>query len=397
MAASTSWPNSALDACGVIALCEIINSPAQFVSSTPHYVVQQLDWIQCRYLMVAKRSDSATAMDDWASGEVNQDQPNYVAQDPLRPVKGPRVSNVLNIPLSALPSSRSAQQASGASKRPLAALEASSEPDEEDISDLEALSTVEVVQPPMKRRLIARSRALSMDADTAHQATTHRPPTPPMTDFTPGSLDLRSLPRLALPQWADAKSTKRLTNDIKQLQTVYATTPLHELGWYIDFDNIENMFQWIVELHSFNPELPLAKDMKAAGVRSVILEVRFGRDYPMSPPFVRVIRPRFLPFMSGGGGHVTIGGALCMELLTSNGWSPATSMEAVFVCIKLAMSSTDPRPARLESAVMGSGSSAGALKDYPAMAALVAFERAARTHGWTVPQDVHANASQAYE
>lgn len=218
-----------------------------------------------------------------------------------------------------------------------------------------------------------------------------------MTDFTPGSLDLRSLPRLALPQWADTKSTKRLTNDIRQLQTVCATTPLHELGWYIDFDNIENMFQWIVELHSFDPALPLAKDMKATGVKSVVLEVRFGRDYPMSPPFVRVIRPRFLPFMSGGGGHVTIGGALCMELLTNDGWSPAISMEAVFVCIKLAMSSTDPRPARLESAVMDSGSSAEALRNYPAMAALVAFERAARTHGWTVPQDVHANASQAYE
>ena len=34
----------------------------------------------------------------------------------------------------------------------------------------------------------------------------------------------------------------------------------------------------------------------------------------MSPPFVRVIRPRFLGFQQGGGGHVTIGGALCMQV-----------------------------------------------------------------------------------
>lgn len=27
-------------------------------------------------------------------------------------------------------------------------------------------------------------------------------------------------------------------------------------------------------------------------------------------------RPRFLSFMNGGGGHVTAGGAICMQLLT---------------------------------------------------------------------------------
>lgn len=90
---------------------------------------------------------------------------------------------------------------------------------------------------------------------------------------------------------------------------------------------------------------------------------------------------------------MTIGGALCMELLTSNGWTPATSMEAVFVSIKMAMSSTDPRPARLNeisSLVKGSN------YDYSAVEALDAFERAARTHGWTVPKDIRDTANQRY-
>ncbi|KAJ7474937.1 hypothetical protein FB451DRAFT_1247033 [Mycena latifolia] len=30
--------------------------------------------------------------------------------------------------------------------------------------------------------------------------------------------------------------------------------------------------------------------------------------YPIGPPFFRIITPRFLPFIQGGGGHVT-GGA----------------------------------------------------------------------------------------
>lgn len=39
---------------------------------------------------------------------------------------------------------------------------------------------------------------------------------------------------------------------------------LKELGWYMPQDFIgDNLFQWIVELHSFDPELPVAQDMVA--------------------------------------------------------------------------------------------------------------------------------------
>lgn len=425
MQASQSWPNSALNASGVMALCEIINSPEQFVSSNPHYVVKQLDWIQCRYLLVsqgpmgpsAHAAAAATAVAGGISAAAGgvltptgneKDQAVEIVQDPQRRVKGPKGVD-LRIPPKALPSSRNAQRDGKQKKEPSKsfsqtkrtrdALEASAETDE-DISDIDALfSDDDAVQPPLKRGPSTTSRASSVDAATAQHANARRPLTPPpppiMTDFRPGSLDLKSLPRLRLPQWADTNSSKRLANDIKQLQKVHATTPLHELGWHIDFDNIENLFQWIVELHSFDPELPLAKDMKKADVTSIVLEMRFGRDYPFSPPFVRVIRPRFLPFMAGGGGHVTIGGALCMELLTSDGWTPATSMEAVFVSIKMAISSTDPRPARLDSTAQRPSSAAHA-RDYSVGEALDAFERAARSHGWTVPNDVRTNAMQAY-
>jgi ubiquitin-conjugating enzyme E2 Q len=40
-------------------------------------------------------------------------------------------------------------------------------------------------------------------------------------------------------------------------------TSLKELGWYFPEEFIgDNLFQWIVEMHSFDPELPIAKDMK---------------------------------------------------------------------------------------------------------------------------------------
>ena len=120
--------------------------------------------------------------------------------------------------------------------------------------------------------------------------------------------------------------------------------------------------------------------MKKLGVDSIVLEIRFGRDFPMSPPFVRVIRPRFLSFLEGGGGHVTAGGAMCMELLTTTGWSPANSLESVFVQVRVALCSTDPQPARLQQ------NSRGKI-DYGASEAFDAYDRAAKTHGWKVPAD----------
>ena len=45
----------------------------------------------------------------------------------------------------------------------------------------------------------------------------------------------------------------------------------------------------------------------------------------MSPPFIRVCYPVLV------GGYVLTGGALCMELLTPQGWSSAYSIEAVIM------------------------------------------------------------------
>lgn len=131
-----------------------------------------------------------------------------------------------------------------------------------------------------------------------------------VTDFKPGSLNIAQLPMLAQPCYATSMATRSLQRALKEALEVQRKTPQTELGWYIDQDVVQNLYQWIVELHSFDLELPLAKDMKKAGINSVVLEIRFGKDSPNSPPFVRVIRPRFLPFANGGGGNVTAGGAM---------------------------------------------------------------------------------------
>lgn len=282
-----SWPNSALQAAKVVSLCEIVNSPDKFVSTTPYYVVSNVDWIQCRYLFVQRTNVQGSSVARDAGRDLAKVE--GIPQDPNYRVLGPS-GQLLKIPIKAVPSSRAApdpkSKTSAASMKRRKTGSDSSSTDEEECADIEAILSDD------GSSVSSPARISTQDAATASE---------PLTDFRPDALVLSSLPRLALPQWADSNSSKRLASDIKRLQKAQTTTPLHELGWYVHLDNIENMYQWIVELHTFDPELPLAKDMKKAGITSIVLEVRFGREFPFSPPFVRVTRPRFLPFMHGGG------------------------------------------------------------------------------------------------
>ncbi|KAK4038697.1 hypothetical protein C8A01DRAFT_37338 [Parachaetomium inaequale] len=401
-----SWPNSDLNITGCLSLNEIINAPEEFVSLTPHYVVSQPDWHQCRYLFVqtaAGRGQTIKSADRTASKRA-QGQPIQEESDPTfypqangREVHG-QGGTPLQIPLSAIPL-RTVGPApatpSGTAKRRVQLLEDSDDEDVDDVSRL--FSDAEFDGPSSPPNKKPASRANSMDM-AASRDIGGGPPTPAsisidraLTDFEPGSLDLSTLPRLQPPSFATDAATKSLSRELKRLQGLQSSTRLHELGWYMDFDSVSNLFQWIVQLHSFDPSLPLAKDMKQANVTSVVLELRFGPDYPYSPPFVRVVRPRFLPFIEGGGGHVTAGGAMCMELLTSSGWSPANSMESVFLQVRMALCSLEPRPGRLDPKFLKkAGSMTGG--DYGVSEAIEAFVRAANSHGWAVPEGLRTTA-----
>ncbi|XP_006819488.2 ubiquitin-conjugating enzyme E2Q-like protein 1 [Saccoglossus kowalevskii] len=95
--------------------------------------------------------------------------------------------------------------------------------------------------------------------------------------------------------------------------------------------------------------------------------MKFPKDYPMSPPFVRVISPRF-KFLTG---HITIGGSICMQLLTKSGWRPANDIESILIQIRCEIMS-DPN-AQLDY---------DADKEYDEVAARQAFERMVMRYGW---------------
>lgn len=111
------------------------------------------------------------------------------------------------------------------------------------------------------------------------------------------------------PEDSSTTATMALQRELRSMIKEQETAPsFKELGWYMPPEfNEDNLFQWIVEMHSFDPDIPIAKDLVAKKLNSVVFEIRFPSAFPHSPPFFRILKPRFLPFIQGGGGHVTGG------------------------------------------------------------------------------------------
>ena len=378
---STSWPNSKLKISNAMSLNEVVNAPESFTSRNPHYVVNEIDWIQTRYLFV--KADHKSLGHNFSA---NAKPSSVYEQDPQAQASGENGLPVV-IPITAVSKSRrpalSPVQRQVSTSKKAKSLKATNQQIAEreaddaasivtDLEDRELLFSSDGDEPmpqqPKGAGLIGTVKSLFTKA--------------PKTDFIPGTLDFSTLRMLGAPRDASTTTTKMLLQTLKSTLQVQESTPLDELGWYIHGDRIDNVYQWIAELHSFDPSLPLAVDMKSAGLTSIVLEMRFTNQFPFSPPFIRVIRPRFRPFLQGGGGHVTAGGALCMELLTNTGWLLGSSIESVLLQVRMAMSSTEPNPARLQLS-SGYGSQA-----YGVGEAIDAYKRACAMHGWAVPKDL---------
>lgn len=361
------WPHSELNISEAIALNEIVNAPDQFVSKSPHLVIAQLDWIQSRYLFVKCGLQGQATIQDKRPTQVYNQDPSWT------PI-GIHREKIL-IPITAV--SRSRRPVTRTIKTGNKKVKVEDDfvdnfdidnavllSDDTDIDDITMLLSDDEDKLSKTLQQTLKGKNVVEGSNTLQES--------PQTDFVPGTLDHSTLPIMLPPKHATSAASKTLQRELANTLQIQNTHPAHELGWYIDPNLVNNVYQWIVELHSFEPELPIAKDMKDKNLTSVVLEIRFGNDYPISPPFVRIIRPRFLSFMAGGGGHVTSGGALCMELLTNSGWSAVSNIESVLLQVRLAISSTHPKPARLEP---------GFVRDYGIGEAMDAFIRACNAHG----------------
>jgi ubiquitin-conjugating enzyme E2 Q len=107
--------------------------------------------------------------------------------------------------------------------------------------------------------------------------------------------------------------------------------------------------------------------MKRLGIRAIELEIRFPDRYPINPPFIRILYPRF-QFRTG---HITMGGSICMELLTNKGWSAVCSLENIIYDIKTNIIEGD---GQIDVTNYG--------RRYTFEEAKEAFNRMVQSHGW---------------
>ena len=130
----------------------------------------------------------------------------------------------------------------------------------------------------------------------------------------------------------------------------------------------DNICKWNVVLTSFDEKSLFYKDLELyTKDKCVYMEIHFQK-YPFTPPFVNVIKPKFLPQTA----HVTSGGSICTELLSSSGWSPVTSIENLLVQIKSLIIEGD---GRLDP-------NAPKNFKYNFQDAQMSFQSVSRSHGW---------------
>ncbi|CAG9822611.1 unnamed protein product, partial [Phaedon cochleariae] len=123
------------------------------------------------------------------------------------------------------------------------------------------------------------------------------------------------------------QATDRL---MKELRDIYRSDSFKNKMYQIELVN-DSLYEWNVRLMCVDPDSPLSHDLQALkekeGKDAILLNMLFKDTYPFEPPFVRVVHPVI------SGGYVLVGGAICMELLTKQGWSSAYTVEAVIMQI----------------------------------------------------------------
>lgn len=113
---------------------------------------------------------------------------------------------------------------------------------------------------------------------------------------------------------------KRLNSEFKRLKDVFPIEIVNDTIsiWHIKLKIDRNENQLLYD------------DMVSKNIQHILIEIIFPNDYPIAPPFVRIVEPRF----SKSTGYVTSGGSICTDLLTRTMWSASCSVESILIMIK---------------------------------------------------------------
>lgn len=125
------------------------------------------------------------------------------------------------------------------------------------------------------------------------------------------------------------KITKRLEKDISELkEEIKGITIRTEID---EKYNIETHKKIILNIYlsDFDKDSTIQKDLNKYNIKEVHFEVKVDENFPFAPPFLRIVKPRFLGYV----GFITSGGSLCLDTITEKHWSPAMTLSMLFVTI----------------------------------------------------------------
>ena len=158
--------------------------------------------------------------------------------------------------------------------------------------------------------------------------------------------------------------TKRLFSEYKKIMALDPTT----VGFRVELAEDDNLDIWKIFITNFDNNPKIKQDLDKIGLNEVEMELRFPDRYPIEPPFIRIVGPRFV-YQTG---HITSGGSICMELLTKSGWSPMYSIESLIIDIKCQIVEGD-----------GQIDMGRWRQKYTMEEAKQSFFRVANSHGWS--------------
>lgn len=185
--------------------------------------------------------------------------------------------------------------------------------------------------PTMRRENIVEDEEASLDGSkTTAQSVAPARAEPSLAHASPTKSKWKepSQQAVSMSLRAEKETTggrRRLAADLYKIMT----HDTEEAGFSIAPQGEDRMDTWSIRLFKFDKDSNLHRDLDILGLDHVELEMNFPSQYPFEPPFVRVVRPRF----KRQTGFV-MNGALCMELLTTEGWNPVNDIESVIVSIR---------------------------------------------------------------
>ncbi|XP_039256827.2 ubiquitin-conjugating enzyme E2Q-like protein 1 [Styela clava] len=120
-------------------------------------------------------------------------------------------------------------------------------------------------------------------------------------------------------------ATVRNRRVMRELQYMTRATSLPNSAFEVNLVDDSNIFEWDVRLLKVDETSDLWKSMQDTGTESIKFRLSFPELFPFQPPFLRLVGPYL------DNGFIMDGGAICMEVLTSQGWSSAYTIESLLV------------------------------------------------------------------